>query len=144
MFTNRSLRSPTLPASPCPRRTSPSPSPRWAAPRRRKVDQELLFLASSSSSFPKREGDTFTSERSSSQIPPLGKNPISKFEERVVCIILSQRPKTRARPGVIVVFEANKRTKREKRGSYRFARFLQRVKLVRGFYVFHHVSCLVF
>ncbi len=34
---------------------------------------------------------------------------------------------------------SEKRTKRET-VSYRFARFLQRVKLVRGFYVFHHVS----
>lgn len=44
------------------------------------------------------------------------------------------------------LIRSEKRTKREKRVSYRFARFLQRVKLVRGFYVFHHMSlkCLVF
>ena len=85
-----------------------------------------------------REREILLLQRSSSKIPPLGKNPISKMDdlEERVCI-LSQRPKT-TQPGV-VVFEAKKRTKRE-RVSYRFARFLQRVKLVRGFYVFHHVS----
>ena len=91
-----------------------------------------------------REREILLLQRSSSKIPPLGKNPISKMDalEERVCI-LSQRPKT-TQPGV-VVFEAKKRTKRE-RVSYRFARFLQRVKLVRGFYVFHHLSllCLVF
>ena len=87
-----------------------------------------------------REREILLLQRSSSKIPPLGKNPISKMDalEERVCI-LSQRPPKTTQPGVVVVFEAKKRTKRE-RVSYRFARFLQRVKLVRGFYVFHHVS----
>ena len=57
-----------------------------------------------------REREILLLQRSSSKIPPLGKNPISKMDalEERVCI-LSQRPKT-TQPGV-VVFEAKKERK---------------------------------
>ena len=87
-----------------------------------------------------REREILLRQRSSSKIPPLGKNPISKNgrslrRARVYPLATPKNDTTRSNS----CLRSEKRTKRE-RGSYRFARFLQRVKLVRGFYVFHHVS----